>query len=337
MQLSDKTILLIGGTGSFGTAFLQHLLDYHPELKAIKIFSRDEQKQYDLEKALSPEQNSRVQFIIGDVRDKERLLEVLQNVQIVVHAAAMKHVTITEANPTECFKTNVLGVQNLVETAIQCKVERVIALSTDKAVHPINVYGRSKQELERIIVAANSDLRNEGTVFSIVRYANVLGSRGSVVPFFQTRKITGELPITDFRMTRFSITMRQGIDIVMYSLEKSLGGEIFVPKAPSYKITAVAEAIGPECLLKEVGIRAGEKIAELMVSRNEAIRTIETENCFVVLPDISLIDNYLLLLNGKRVPNDFEYDSATNMNWLSVDQLRTQINDLLSMQVLPMK
>lgn len=324
--LKNKNILLVGGTGSFGTAFLRFLLANHTEVNRIIIFSRDEQKQYDLENSLSPEQKKKVQFVIGDVRDKERLFEVLQNVNLVIHAAAMKHVPITEANPTECYKTNVLGTQNLVDAALHHNVERVVALSTDKAVMPVNTYGNSKSQLEKHIINANFNDQNKGTVFSVVRYANVLGSRGSVVPFFQKIKSTGELPITDMRMTRFSITMQQGIDMVMMALEKGLGGEIFVPKAPSYKITTVAEAIAPECTLKEVGIRHGEKINELMVSRSEAPRTIEAENCFIVLSENVEKNSYLKSQGGKSVPVDFEYNSSTNTDWLTVDHLRAQID-----------
>jgi UDP-N-acetylglucosamine 4,6-dehydratase len=326
MTLNNKNILLIGGTGSFGTAFLQYLLSKHPEVKKILIYSRDEQKQYDLSNALSVEQKKKVKLIIGDVRDKERLLEVLAGVQIVVQAAAMKHVPIAEENPTECHKTNVLGTQNLIEAALHHNVERVVALSTDKAVMPINVYGNSKLQLESHIVHASATAKK--TIFSVVRYANVLGSRGSVVPFFQKVKSTGELPITDMRMTRFSITMQQGIDMVMIALEKSLGGEIFVPKAPSYKIETVARAIAPECKVKETGIRVGEKISELMVSKQEAPRTVESDRCYIVLSANTDVGSYIKKQNCKKVPADFEYDSSTNTEWLTVDQLKAQIDSL---------
>ncbi len=325
MVLRDKNILLVGGTGSFGTAFLRYLLTHHAEVNRIIIFSRDEQKQYDLANSLTPVEKEKVQFIIGDVRDKERLMEVLQNVQVIIHAAAMKHVPITEANPTECYKTNVLGTQNLVEAVLFHKVERVVALSTDKAVMPINVYGNSKQQLEKLIVTANSSAQNVRTIFSVVRYANVLGSRGSVVPFFQKIKHTKELPITDMRMTRFSITMKQGIELVMFALENGQGGEIFIPKAPSYKITTVAEAIAPECKLKEVGIRVGEKLNELMVSKQEADRTIELDKCYVVVSEKKSIDEYLSKQKGERVSHDFEYESSTNNDWLTVERLKKQI------------
>ncbi|MFZ2905951.1 MAG: polysaccharide biosynthesis protein [Cyclobacteriaceae bacterium] len=328
MTLTNKNILLIGGTGSFGTAFLNYILAHHPEVNRVVIFSRDEQKQYELANSLSTDQKKKVQFVIGDVRDKERLMEILPGIHIVIHAAAMKHVPITEANPGECYKTNVVGTKNLVEATMVHSTERVVALSTDKAVMPINVYGNSKQELEKLIVDAQSGEQNKKTIYSVVRYANVLGSRGSVVPFFQRIKEAGELPITDFRMTRFSITMQQGIEMVLHALENSVGGEIFVPKAPSYKIATVAEAIAPKSKLKEVGIRNGEKISELMVSRLEASRTLEKKSCYVVLPENEPGEKYYSLHGDKRVPVNFEYDSATNSEWLSVAQLKEQIGNL---------
>lgn len=328
MDFKDKIILLIGGTGSFGTAFLRHLLTSHPEIKDIRIMSRDEQKQYELATTLSEREKYKVTFFIGDVRDRNRLVEVLTGVHLVIYAAAMKHMPIAETNPEECFKTNIQGTQNLIDAALVHKVERVIALSTDKAVMPINTYGASKLFLEKIIVNANRSPRNDSTRLSVVRYANVLGSRGSVVPFFQRMRATGTLPITDRNMTRFSITMQESIDIVMYALLHGDGGEIFVPKAPSYKITTVAEAIAPECALRDVGIRQSEKLSELMLSRFEASRTIEKKNCYIVLPFEADVDVYLKKQGGKRVANDFEYDSATNIRWLSVEELRTQIATL---------
>jgi UDP-N-acetylglucosamine 4,6-dehydratase len=327
-SLKNKNILLIGGTGSFGNAFLNHLLENFAEINQITILTRDEQKQYDLANSLSVTNKSKVRFFIGDIRDKERLMEVFHGIHIVIHAAAMKHVPITEVNPLECYKTNVLGTQNIVEASLYHKIEKVIALSTDKAVMPINSYGASKLFLEKLVVGANINPRNVASSFCVVRYANVLGSRGSVVPFFMKLKSTGEFPITDLKMTRFSITMNEGIDIVMFALTNGRGGEIFVPKAPSYKITSVAEAIGPDCKQKEVGIRSGEKLSELMVSKFESHRTVEMTNCYIVLPENVSIDNYLKEIKGTRVDRNFEYDSATNAKWLSVDELKKQITSL---------
>lgn len=330
MAFENKNMLLIGGTGSFGTAFLRYLLTEHTGINKIVVYSRDEQKQYELATALSPEQRKKVEMMIGDVRDRDRLDEAMNGIHIVVHAAAMKHMPIAEANPDECFKTNIIGTQNLVYCALTHGVERVVGLSTDKAVMPINAYGASKLYLEKVLIAGNTSPRNKGTRLSAVRYANVLGSRGSVVPFFQKVKATGELPITDFNMTRFSITMQQGIDIVMHALLHSEGGEVFVPKAPSYKITTVAEAVAPGCKLREVGIRHNEKLSEMMVSRYEASRTVEFASGYAVLPwtTDAEIQSYVDTHKVKRVPGNFEYDSATNTEWLSVENLREQIAKL---------
>lgn len=330
MVMRNKTLLIVGGTGSFGTAFLFHLLENHSELERIIIFSRDEQKQYELSNRLSNEQKGKIKLFIGDIRDRHRLEEVMIGVHIVVYAAAMKHMPIAEANPEECYKTNIIGTQNLVDSALKCKVEKVISLSTDKAVLPINVYGASKLLLEKIIIHANTSPRNRGTKLCAVRYANVLGSRGSVVPLFLQLKDSGEFPITDYRMTRFSINLQQGIDIVQYALDNSLGGEIFVPKTPSYKITTVADAIAQNNKRREIGIRNSEKINELLISRFESSRTLENENCYIVLPEVGSlsIEDYKSLKGGSSVPVDFEYDSATNTQWLTVDQLREQIANL---------
>lgn len=330
MVTDNKTLLLIGGTGSFGVAFLQYLLMHHSRLKKIIIYSRDEQKQYELATQLSGAQREKVTFMIGDVRDRDRLDEAMNGVDLVVHAAAMKHMPIAETNPSECFKTNILGTENVVSCALQHRVERVVGLSTDKAVMPINAYGASKLYLEKTLIAGNTSPRNRGTKLCAVRYANVLGSRGSVVPFFQKMRATGELPITDNNMTRFSITLQQSIDIVMHALVHGQGGEIFVPKAPSYNILTVADAVAPECKRRVVGIRHNEKLSELMVSKYEASRTVEGDSFYAVLPwaDEKSIHDYVTNNRVTRVAHDFEYDSATNTEWLSVDQLREQIANL---------
>ncbi len=327
MELSEKKILIIGGTGSFGSAFLFHLLETQPALQKILIFSRDEQKQFELRVKLTEAQRKKVDFFIGDVRDKDRLDEVMHGVDIVIHAAAMKHMPIAEVNPEECYKTNVEGTRNVVNAALSNRVDKVVALSTDKAVMPINVYGASKFLLERTIIQGNRSPRNNGTKLCAVRYANVLGSRGSVVPFFQKMKVTGELPITDYRMSRFSITMKQGIDIVMSALQISRGGEIFVPKTPSYAIKTVAEAIAPECKQVEIGIRNSEKLSELLVCRHESSRTLALKQAYVILPEnySSAMMDYYQSMGVQRVVADFEYDSATNDQWLSVEELRNQI------------
>lgn len=329
-MFKNKNIAIIGGTGSFGKAFLFHLFDNSPEFNKVIIFSRDEQKQYELITSLSREQRNKVHFIIGDIRDSERIKEALFNIQIVVHAAAMKHMPIAELNPVECYKTNIEGTTNVVAAAIENKVEKFIALSTDKAVLPINVYGASKLFLERIVTNANFKDTNTKTIFSAVRYANVLGSRGSVVPLFLKEKGKGSLPITDLNMTRFSISMQVGINLVLYAIDKAIGGEIFVPKAPSYKITTIAKAICEDCNIEEVGIRIGEKLSELMISKFEAPNTIEMDSCYVLLSEQSSIssDEYIKQIGGKKVKIDFEYNSATNTNWLSVDEIKLQIEEI---------
>ncbi len=329
-MFEKKNIALIGGTGSFGKAFLFHLFNNYPTFNKVVIFSRDEQKQYELHTELNAQQRQKVIFIIGDIRDSERINEALFDVHIVIHAAAMKHMPIAEVNPLECYKTNIDGTTNVVNAAIANKVEKLVALSTDKAVLPINVYGASKLFLERIVTGANYKLNNKNTMFSAVRYANVLGSRGSVIPFFLKEKSKGVLPITDVNMTRFSISMQDGIDLVLHALKNANGGEIFVPKASSYKITTVAEAICNKCSIKEVGIRIGEKLSELMVSKFEAPSTIEFNQCYAILASKSKLSvkEYIKFHGGKKVDKEFEYDSATNNNWLSVVDLRTQIKML---------
>lgn len=328
MKFDNKIVLLVGGTGSFGVAFLRYLLSNHSEIRQVRIMSRDEQKQYELSNTLTDKEKLKVSLFVGDIRDKDRVYEIADRVDIIIHAAAMKHVAIAESNIMECFKTNVIGTQNLVEAALHHKVECFVALSTDKAVMPINSYGASKLYLERLVTSAQESFKNVQTKFCVVRYANVLGSRGSVVPYFLRIRESGELTITDFRMTRFSITMTQAIDIVKTAMLLSRGGEIFVPKAPSYEIMTVAEAVAPQCKIREIGARQGEKISELMVSKFEAARTIERADCYVILSTAEHVGYRVKDLDGKLVQPDFEYDSATNSNWLTVAELQSQIKKL---------
>ncbi len=329
-MLAEKNWVILGGTGSFGKAFVLHLLNNLQCVERIVIYSRDEHKQYELKSLLNPDQRRRLRFIIGDVRDSNRLSEAMAGADVVVHAAAIKHVPIAEENPVECFTTNIMGTSNIVQAAISCRVGRVVALSTDKAVLPIGAYGASKMALEKIIIAGNTRLDNTQTRFCVVRYANVFGSRGSVIPFFLRERKKGVLPITDPRMTRFSITLQDGIDLVLFALRQQEGGEVFVPKASSYKITSIAEAIGPDCKIDVTGIRESEKISELMLSRYEASRTLDLTTCFVVLPESGSLKkkDYMLRKGGCAVPEGFEYDSATNDHWMTVEQIRSQI-DLL--------
>lgn len=322
--LKEKTVLVTGGTGSFGQRFVATVLQ-EPVRKVI-IFSRDELKQYEMAGSFD---DPRIRFFIGDVRDKERLYRAFDGVDIVVHAAALKQVPAAEYNPFEAVKTNIIGTQNVIEAAIDCGVEKIIALSTDKAVNPINLYGATKLASEKIFVAANAYVGERKTRFAVVRYGNVVGSRGSVVPLFIRLKKTGRLPITDVRMTRFWITLDQGVRFVLASLGRMHGGEIFVPKIPSMRVVDLAMAICPECEQEIIGIRPGEKIHEVLISDDDARRTVEYDDHYVIQPDFVWWKKEYTN-GGKPVPEGFRYSSDTNREWLTVEQLRTYIAALLA-------
>lgn len=317
MNWNDKTVLITGGTGSFGKKFVEIALKkYRP--KKLIVFSRDELKQFEMQ------QNFRdpiLRYFLGDVRDKERLHRAFHGVDVVVHAAALKQIPACEYNPFEAVKTNILGAQNIIEAAIENGVPQVIALSTDKAANPINLYGATKLVSDKLFVAGNSYSGASGPRFSAVRYGNVIGSRGSVIPFFKEKRQTGELPITDPRMTRFFITLEQGVEFVFKCFERMFGGEIFVPKIPSMRITDLAKAIAPECQVKIVGIRPGEKIHEMMVPKDEAHHTLEFDDYFVIEPEFPWWGkaNHT---GGKRVPADFSYSSDNNTWWLTDEDLQ---------------
>ncbi len=317
----NKIVLVTGGTGSFGKKFCRMLLDKHKPKKII-VFSRDELKQYEMSQQFT---DGEIRFFIGDVRDKERLERALHGVHIVVHAAAMKQVPTAEYNPIEAIRTNIIGAQNLINAAIDNHVEKVIALSTDKAANPINLYGATKLCSDKLFVAANAYSSDGDTRFSVVRYGNVVGSRGSVIPFFLQCRKNGTLPITDERMTRFWITLEQGVDFVLKCLGKMKGGEIFVPKIPSMKLVDLARAIAPEAKTKIVGIRPGEKIHETLVPQDEARQTIECEDMYVIEPNYHWSDQVDYRNGGKRVPEDFRFSSDNNPMWLTVDQLKKMI------------
>jgi UDP-N-acetylglucosamine 4,6-dehydratase (inverting) len=320
-MLNGKSILITGGTGSFGKRFAQRILaSYKP--KKVIIYSRDELKQFEMAKQFPAEFHDRLRFFIGDVRDQARLMQAFRGVDIVIHAAALKHVPAAEYNPFEFVKTNVLGAQCLIETAIERGVKKVIALSTDKASNPINLYGATKLCSDKLFVAGNSYAGADGTSFSVVRYGNVIGSRGSVIPFFMSLKDSGVLPITDDRMTRFLITLDQGVDLVFKALELSIGGEIFVPKIPSMKMTDVAKAVAPNCDLKITGIRPGEKLHESMISVDDAANTREYEDHYRIFPTIHRWSDDQKREGGKRVPENFEYTSDKNNSWMNPEQLR---------------
>lgn len=321
-MLNDKTILITGGTGSFGNAFTEYVLTHYNPRKII-IYSRDEFKQFLMSNKLK-KYKGKLRFFIGDVRDKERLHRAFDGVDYVVHAAALKQVPACEYNPMEAVKTNINGAMNIVDAALNCGVKRVVALSTDKAVNPINLYGGTKLVSDKLFIAANAYSGAKDVCFSIVRYGNVAGSRGSVIPFF--RDIVAEggtaLPITDYRMTRFWISLDEGVQLVIKALSEAKGGETFISKIPSFKITDLAQAILPGCEMPEVGIREGEKLHEVMVTREDSLTTYEYDRHFIIYPHFDWWDSSKIQAGGKKVEPGFEYSSGKNDNWLSVNQIR---------------
>jgi UDP-N-acetylglucosamine 4,6-dehydratase len=324
--LNDKVVLVTGGTGSFGKKFTEVVLRRYRPRKLI-VFSRDELKQHEMRQQFPPERHDCIRYFIGDVRDRERLYRALDGVDVVVHAAALKQVPAAEYNPLEAVKTNVLGAANLIDAAIDRNVKRVIALSTDKAANPINLYGATKLCSDKLFVAASVYSGEHGTLFSTVRYGNVVGSRGSVVPLFLRLKSTGSIPITDPRMTRFWITLGQGVDFVLASLERMHGGEIFVPKIPSMKLLDLADAIAPGCPRKTVGIRPGEKLHEVLVPEDDARCALEFDGYYAILP--ALDETWLAAhAGGRRCPDGFRYGSDNNVEWLSAEGLRALLPGL---------
>ena len=326
-MLNDQSILITGGTGSFGRAFVKTVLERYPRVKRLVVFSRDELKQYEMAQTFSTRDYPCMRYFIGDVRDADRLRRALEGIDVVVHAAALKQVPAAEYNPFECIKTNVLGAQNVIEAAIDQNVRRVVALSTDKAAAPINLYGATKLCSDKLFVAANNIKGSRDMRLSVVRYGNVMGSRGSVIPFFLSQRATGTLPITDPRMTRFNISLQDGVDMVLWALQNALGGEIFVPKIPSYRITDLATAIGPDCRQQIVGLRPGEKIHEEMITPSDSPQTVDRGPYFAILPagaDYS-VDDYAAQTHARRVAPGFSYESGSNPEFLSVEQLRAMI------------
>lgn len=332
-MLKGKSILVTGGTGSFGKKFIETVLNKYPEIDRLVVYSRDELKQFEMAQEFSESVYPQLRYFIGDVRDKERLSRAMEGIDIVVHAAAMKQVPACEYNPFEAIKTNVIGAQNIIEVAIEYGVKSVVALSTDKAAAPINLYGATKLCSDKLFVAANLFRGKRDLKLSVVRYGNVMGSRGSVIPLFLKRRHNGVIPITDERMTRFNITLEEGVNLVLYALKNMWGGEIFVPKIPSYRIIDVAEAVAPHSSRENVGIRAGEKLHEEMITETDALNTIEFERYFVILPSVKWwdVNQYIKTFNGKYCPEGFKYNSGTNTEWLSIKQLR----DLIKLHVDP--
>lgn len=328
-MLNGKSILITGGTGSLGNALTKHIFKNYPGINRLVIFSRDEQKQYHMAQEYPADKYPQIRFFIGDVRDYDRLKRAMKSIDYVIHAAAMKHVPIAEYNPSECVKTNINGAENVINACLETAVQRVVALSTDKAAAPVNLYGATKLASDKLFVAANNIRGWNDIIFSVVRYGNVMGSNGSVIPFFMKMKKTGVLPITDPTMTRFNISLQGGVDMVMHALEHAWGGEIFVPKIPSYKITDVAEAIGPGCEQKITGIRPGEKIHEEMITDSDSYYTYDLGKYYTILPSSHRwkLEEFLAKFNGKKVPYGFRYNSGENTEWETVEGLRSLIKE----------
>jgi UDP-N-acetylglucosamine 4,6-dehydratase len=326
-MLNNKIILITGGTGSLGKALTKHILDKYPTVKKIIIYSRDEQKQFEMAQDYPRDKYPNIRFFIGDVRDADRLTRALQGVHYLIHAAAMKHVPIAEYNPDECVKTNIGGAQNVIDACLKTTVEKVVALSTDKACAPINLYGATKLTSDKLFIAANNIKGTNPIRFSVVRYGNVMGSNGSVIPFFMKKKKEGIIPITDPNMTRFNISLQGGVDMVMHALEHAWGGELFVPKIPSYKIMDVAEAVAPECEKMIIGIRPGEKVHEEMITPSDSFYTYDLGKYYTILPShhIWKIEDFINTFNAKKVAQGFSYTSENNTEWETVESMRELI------------
>jgi UDP-N-acetylglucosamine 4,6-dehydratase len=326
-MLDHASILVTGGTGSFGQAFVSTVLARYPKVQRIVVYSRDELKQFEMAQRWSTQAHPGLRYFIGDVRDEARLRRALEGIDVVVHAAALKQVPAAEYNPFECIKTNVLGAQNVIEASLDANVRRVVALSTDKAAAPINLYGATKLCSDKLFVAANNIKGRRDIRFSVVRYGNVMGSRGSVIPFFMQRRASGALPITDPRMTRFNISLQEGVEMVLWAIEHAQGGEVLVPKIPSYRITDVASAVAPECKQEVVGIRPGEKLHEEMITASDSLNTVDLGRYYAILQSAGpqARSEYCQRLGGQPVEPGFAYDSGSNPDFLSVEQLRSLI------------
>ena len=331
-MFSGKSVLITGGTGSLGKELTRTILRDWPGIKRLVIFSRDEQKQFLMAQDYPGDKFPQVRFFIGDVRDLDRLKRALHGIDVVIHAAAMKHVHIAEYNPDECVKTNIGGAENVIKASLDSGVSNVVALSTDKACAPINLYGATKLTSDKLFIAANNIRGTRDIRFSVVRYGNVMGSNGSVIPFFLNRKKEGELPITDKNMTRFNISLTDGVRMVLHAAKEAWGGEIFVPKIPSYRITDLAEAIGPECSHPVVGIRPGEKIHEEMITASDSFTTFDLGEYYAILPQVPVwdLERYKSHFKAKPVPAGFNYSSGSNDHFLAVEELRELIQSHVS-------
>ncbi|MCW3111121.1 MAG: pseB [Segetibacter sp.] len=329
MDLNNTSILITGGTGSLGKQLTKTILEKWPNVKRLVILSRDEQKQFQMNQEFPESKYKAIRYFIGDVRDYDRLVRAFEGIEYVIHAAAMKHVHIAEYNPMECVKTNVLGAENVINAAMATGVKNVVALSTDKAAAPINLYGATKLCSDKLFVAANNIKGSRDMKFSVVRYGNVMGSNGSVIPFFLNKRKEGVLPITDPNMTRFNISLQEGADMVLHAMETAWGGEIFVPKIPSYKITDIAKAIGPECEHKIIGIRPGEKVHEEMITSSDSFSTYDLGKYYAILPQVTNwnIEEYKSHFSAKPVSIGFQYNSGENTEWVGVEEMRKLIKE----------
>lgn len=324
-MLNNRSVLITGGTGSFGKKFVETILRDYPYVKRIVIYSRDELKQFEMAQLYPHDKYPQLRFFIGDVRDSSRLKRACQGIDVIIHAAALKQVPTAEYNPDECIKTNIGGAQNVIDSALGTDVQVVVALSTDKAAAPINLYGATKLCSDKLFIAANNIKGAKELRFSVVRYGNVMGSRGSVIPFFMKKRAEGVIPITHSEMTRFNISLEGGVAMVMYAIENALGGEIFVPKIPSYKIETVAKAIAPNAKLEYIGIRPGEKLHEEMITESDSYNTIEFDKYYAILPTYANFDKYLNHYGGKMVERGFKYNSGTNKEWETIESMREKI------------
>lgn len=334
-MLKDKSILITGGTGSLGKALTKTILSRWPSIKRLVIFSRDEQKQFNMSFEYPETQFPNIRFFIGDVRDPERLIQAFEGIDIVIHAAAMKHVPIAEYNPDEAVKTNINGAQNVIHATLKTRVKSVVALSTDKAAAPINLYGATKLASDKLFIAANNIKGSRDIKFSVVRYGNVMGSNGSVIPLFHKQKNNGLILVTDPTMTRFNITLEGGVRMVLHAIEHAWGGELFVPKIPSFRIMDLVEAIAPDCKTEIIGIRPGEKIHEEMITSSDSFYTYDLGKYYVILPSRPTwnLELFIQSFNAKRVPLGFSYNSEENTEWESVDSLRNLIKENLSVDL----
>jgi len=325
-MLNNKSVLITGGTGSFGKKFTKTILERYPDIKRLVIYSRDELKQFEMSQVFSQQEFKGLRYFIGDVRDKDRFKRACEGIDVIIHAAALKQVPAAEYNPEEFIKTNIGGAQSVIDAALETDVKVVIALSTDKAAAPINLYGATKLVSDKLFIAANNIIGNRNLRFSVVRYGNVMGSRGSVIPFFIKKiKESNTLPITHKDMTRFNISLEDGVEMVMWAIENALGGEIFVPKIPSYRIETVAKAIAPKAELIDVGIRPGEKLHEEMITDSDSYNTIEFNKYYAILSSDAKKEKYINHYNAKLVEPGFKYNSGTNSKWIDIEEMRDLI------------